>query len=390
MIQILHVSNTDIELDSRIRKELKALIELPGVQVSVLGVPDVAENGDAVLDGASYRKLRLASRALKASPRAISYFVQLIEFTFKAVAAGRRSKPDIVHCHDTFALPAGWILKWRLGCHLVYDAHELESDKNAQNAILSWATLLIEKVCWRQVDFLISVSDSIIDWYTRNLGPKPNVVILNSPAMAGDSDPRFSAQLRGSYFHEKYGIAAHDLVFVYVGMFSRGRGIEICLDAFAEGPKDAHVVFVGFGHLEQTITEYSRLHPNIHFHKAVPHDQVVSLVRNADYGLCLIEKASLSDYYCLPNKLFEYCFAQVPVLASDFPEISRLVEQYSLGVCCDPDPGSVRAALSQLTKRGAVRVTSDVTALSWEAQALRLTGAYRDQLIALLGARPSM
>jgi glycosyltransferase involved in cell wall biosynthesis len=390
MTGVLHISNTDIEFDSRIRKEVKALSQLPGIQVSSVGVPQINEDGDAQLDGARYRKLRLASRGLKLFPRAIRYFVQLIEFTFKVVAVGRHSRPDIVHCHDTFALPAGWILKRQLGCHLVYDAHELESNKNAQNAILSWATLLIEKACWRQVDLLISVSDSIIDWYTRNLGPKPNVVILNSPAIAADSDPRFGAKARGSYFHEKYGIPADTLVFVYVGLFSPGRGIEICLNAFAAGPRDAHVVFIGFGRLEQAITEYSRLHPNIHFHEAVPHDQVVSLVRSADYGLCLIEKASLSGYYCLPNKLFEYCFAQVPVLASDFPEISRLVEQYSLGVCCNPDPVSVRAALSQLIKRRAVRVTSDVTALSWETQASRLTAAYRDQLMAPLGARPSI
>ena len=388
MTQILHISNTDINVDSRIRKELKALSQLPGVQVSVLGISEANEDGDAELDEARYRKIRMGSRMLKAFPRAVRYFFELIEFTFKAVAAGRRIKPDIVHCHDTFALPAGWVLKRSMGCQLVYDAHELESDKNAQNAILSQATLLIEKICWKQVDLLISVSDSIIEWYMRNLGPKPNVLVLNSPAIAVESDPHFSEQVRGSYFHEKYGIPTGNLVFVYLGLLSPGRGIEICLDAFAGGPKDVHVVFIGFGSLEKTITEYSKRHTNIHFHDAVPHDQVVSLVRSADYGLCLVENASLSDYYCLPNKLFEYCFARVPVLASSFPEIRRLVEQYSLGACCDPDPSSVRAALGQLTKRRAERVTSDITALSWEAQAARLTVAYQDQLLAPLRVRP--
>jgi glycosyltransferase involved in cell wall biosynthesis len=305
------------------------------------------------------------------------------------VAVGLRAKPDIVHCHDTFALPSGWLLKRRLDCHLVYDAHELESDKNAQNAILSGATLMIEKFCWKQVDLLISVSDSIINWYMSNFGFKPSVLVLNSPAIAQHSDARFGAEGRGSYFHEKFGIPPGNLVFAYLGLLSPGRGIEICLNAFAEGPKDAHVVFIGFGRLEQTIIEYSRLYPNIHFHEAVPHDQVVPLVRSADYGLCLVEKASLSDYYCLPNKLFEYCFAGVPVLASGFPEISRLVSQYSLGVCCDPDPDSVRAALGRLTRNGVGRVTSDVTALGWEAQASRLTDAYRDQFMAPLSNPPA-
>jgi glycosyltransferase involved in cell wall biosynthesis len=391
MTRVLHISNTDIELDSRIRKELKSLSELPGVQVFVVGIPDAAENGDCELDGAHYRKLHLASRALKVVPRAIRYFFQLIEFTFRAVAAGRHIKPDIVHCHDTFALPAGRILKKQFGCRLIYDAHELESDKNAQNAMLSWATLLIEKMCWKQVDLLISVSNSIIDWYMRELGAKPSVLVLNSPVVAADAGARCDAHGRGTYFHEKFRIRAGTPVFVYLGGLGKGRGIEICLDAFAAAPNDGHVVFIGFGALERKITEYASRYDNIHFHQAVAHDQVVPLVRSADYGLCLIEKTSLSAYYCLPNKLFEYSFARIPVLASGFPEISRLVEQYSLGVCCNPDPDSVRAALSQLTKRRSARLTSDITALSWEAQASRLTAAYRDQfnLMAPLGARPA-
>lgn len=384
MSRILHISNTDIELDSRIRKELKALGALPGVQLTVLGVPENAEAGCTQLDGARYRKLRLASGALRLLPRAIRYVFQLIEFTFRAVSAGRRVEPDIVHCHDTFALPAGWILKRQLRCHLVYDAHELESDKNAQNAMLSWATLLIEKVCWKKIDLLISVSDSILDWYTRNLGAKPRVLVLNAPAIAAQGHTTG----RGRYFHEKFHIPAERLVFVYLGIFSEGRGIEICLEAFAASPDDAHVVFIGYGRLEKTITEYASRHPNIHVHPAVPHDEVVPLVRSADFGLCLIERTSLSAYYCLPNKLFEYAFARIPVLASNFPEISRLVEQYSLGVCCDPNPGSVRVVLSQLTKCRPPRVASEIVSLGWEAQAARLTAAYRDQfnLVTHVGA----
>lgn len=389
MTQILHISNTDIEVDSRIRKELAALCRLTGARVSVLGVPDANEVGDTEIDGAQYRKMRLASRVLKIFPRAVRYIFELIEFTSKVVMLGRHIKPDIVHCHDTFALPAGWMLKKQLGCRLVYDAHELESDKNGQNAILSRATLIIEKLCWKQVDLLISVSGSIIDWYMSNLGAKPSVLVLNSPVIGTPPAARPNAHGRGSYFHEKYNIPPDQLVFVYLGLLGPGRGIEICLDAFAAGPKAAHAVFIGFGPLEQAISDRSKNCPNIHFHKAVPHDQVVALVQSADYGLCLVERASLSDYYCLPNKLFEYCFARIPVLASSFPEISRLVEQYSLGICCNPDPQSVRTALDQMTQRG-TRVTSDISALSWEAQASRLTAAYREQLMAPLEREPAL
>lgn len=379
--KILHISNTDICLDSRIRKELKALSQLNEVEISAFGVPGAdGVTGVGELDGAHYQRLPLKSRALKQLPRAVCYFFELIEFTIRAVLAGRDIKPDIVHCHDTFALPSGWILKKITGCRLVYDAHELESNKNAQNAVLSFGTLLIEKVCWKQVDLMVSVSDSITRWYMLNLGMKPNVLVLNSPAIADlarSADPIDE----GNNLRVKFGIPDTHLVFVYLGILGAGRGIEICLDAFASGPEEAHVIFVGSGRLESTIATYAARTPNIHFHPAVPHDQVVSLVRSADYGLCLIENVSLSDYYCLPNKLFEYGFARLTVLASDFPEIRRMVELYSLGVCCDPSPASVRTALGHLIGRRPVRPESDLTALSWESQAERLRAAYLRNLM---------
>jgi glycosyltransferase involved in cell wall biosynthesis len=381
MTQILHISNTDIHHDSRIQKELKALGELEGAQIFVVGVPGVTEGALREIDGASYLRLLIYSNAIKVLPRALRYSAALIEFTVKATIVGRRIRPHIVHCHDTFALPAGWILKRLLGCRLVYDAHELESDKNAQNAILSSATLLIEKFCWKQVDLLVSVSDSITAWYMQNLGYKQNILVLNSPAITEDPDAYSLMERRGKYFHEKFEIPADHLIFVYLGILAPGRGIEICLDAFAVGPNEAHVVFIGFGSLEQKINHFAVHYTNIHFHEAVPHDKVVSVVRSADYGLCLIENTSLSDYYCLPNKLFEYCFAGLPVLASNFPEISQLVERYSMGVCCDVCPDSVRAALIQLIELRPIRLTSDVTALSWDSQAARLKSYYQNQLM---------
>lgn len=380
MTNILHISNTDIDVDSRIRKELSALRQVIDARIFVIGVPDADAAGETKLDGARYTKMRLQSRQLKVLPRAVRYFFGLIEFTFKVVSLGWRMKPGIVHCHDTFALPAGWLLKKLLGCQLIYDAHELESNKNAQNAILSNATLLIEKFCWKRIDLLISVSDSIIDWYIRKMGNKSNVLILNSPVSAGDSHEEVVSKGRGRYFNEKFNIPSDHLIFVYLGILGPGRGVEICLDAFATGSKRAHVVFIGFGSLVQTITDYAGRNSNIHFHTALPHDEVVTIVRSADYGLCLIENVSLSDYYCLPNKLFEYCFASVPVLASNFPEIERLVDMYSLGVCCVPRVDCVRAAIAGLIGREPTRLTSDIHALSWDAQAERLRTAYQNLL----------
>lgn len=103
-------------------------------------------------------------------------------------------------------------------------------------------------------------------------------------------------------------------------------------------------------------------------------------MREADCGLCLIEDVSLSDRLCLPNKLFEYAFAGVPVLASRLPEIARVVGEYGLGICCDNDADSIEAAVLKIEREGLEPPTGDLTELSWETQAKRLQEAYRTLL----------
>lgn len=288
-------------------------------------------------------------------------------------------KPTAVHCHDTFALPAGWLIKKLHGSRLVYDAHELESNKNGQSKTLSRATLIIEKFCWRDIDLLVSVSDSIIRWYDENLGKKNSVLVLNSPVY-DPSSIRNHGNRKENYFSKAYEIPPESTIFVYLGILAPGRGIESCLDAFSGLDGNAHVIFIGFGKLEGLIVEASKNNKNIHFHPPVKHHEVVPLVSHADYGLCLVEDVSLSDHLCLPNKLFEYSFAGLKILASKLPEIENAVAKFDLGVCCNPDTESIKSAISSILGSPRERSKKDISELSWDVQAKRLNDAYKAML----------
>lgn len=378
MFHIVHITNTDVKFDSRVRKEIVALNEHDDCCVSVIGVADDQSSGRDLIDGVNYYKMPLFSRLLRGFPRPFRYFFEIIEFTIRAFirVKASRQKISVVHCHDTFSLPAGWMLKSIIGCNLVYDAHELESNKNGQSSILSKVTLAIERFCWSKIDLLISVSDSIIIWYNDNLGVKPSILVLNSPVFDfGIVNETVSG--RDNYFQNKYHISDSSRIFLYLGILGLGRGIELCLDVFSRIEEDVHVVFMGSGDLEGLIKKYSIDFSNIHFHSPVNHNEVVSLASSADFGLCLIENASLSDYLCLPNKLFEYSFAGLRILASDFPEISKVVVDYDLGICCDLDFDSVRSSIISLLNTQPINNASDIANLSWAVQAKRLCDAYR-------------
>jgi len=378
---ILHLSHTDVRYDSRILKELNALESLTRYDIFAFGV--TAQEGvrfSSIIAKARILTIRLYTSKFVFLSRLFLYALNLIEITLLFSFHGLQLRPVVVHCHDTFALIPGVIIRIVTGCKLVYDAHELESNKNGQSPFLSRFTFVIEKLCWRWIDLLISVSDSILDWYAYNLGDKKSITLLNSPQFIPFDIIALNAPRSELYFHKLYDIHGDQLVFISLGLLEPGRGIDILLEAFSTSFFDSHLVFVGYGSLMSLIQDYCSKCNNIHLHHPVPHDQVVELIASADVGLCLIQNVSLSDYYCLPNKLFEYSFAGLHVLASDFPEIVKVVECYKLGTCCSVSLHSVSRAIQSLIDDPPHVCHKDLSDLSWKAQASRLVTSYRSLL----------
>jgi len=321
----------------------------------------------------------LCSGALRRWFPRIASYLSLVEMTLRMVCRAGLLRPSVVHCHDYWALPAGWLLAILGKAQLVYDAHELESERNGLSRRGSWLCLLIERWCWGRIALLVSVGPSILSWYQQNLGPKRSVLVLNAPVVAPCSSGQPISRTRNfgerGYFHDRFDVPAGTPMFIYLGGMVYGRGIERVLEVFRRSSVRSHVVFVGYSD-KVGVGKHAALFPNIHLHPAVPHEQVVQLVREADCGLCLIEDVSMSDRLCLPNKLFEYAFAGVPVLASRLPEIARVVGEYGLGICCDNDADSIEAAVRKIEREGIEASRSDLTDLSWETQSKRLQQAY--------------
>ncbi len=366
----LHLTHTDIKSDSRILKEMGALVA-SGYAVSGLGVTlDEGSQRSAIDFDADISAIRLKSRQLTFLPRTLRHVVTLFELVAKMLPNAIRKKPDVVHCHDTLVLPLGVIVKLFTGAKLIYDAHELESDRNGLSKFQSRITLWVEKFLWRFVDALVVVSPSIQKWYQEKLGTKKSIVILNSPLFQENEGSGVD------YLRSKYCIPADCKIFIYVGILGDGRGLELVTQAFIDPDVSSHVVFLGYGELKGCLKKLAEQHSNLHVHDAVPHSLVVPVVKSADFGLCLVENVSLSDYYCLPNKLFEYCFAGVPVLASDFPDIRSVIKDYGIGECCDLKIDSIRDSIKKIENSNIKHKFRDISPLSWQAQQSKLVNMY--------------
>lgn len=377
-MKILHLSPTDIRYDSRILKELKTIQKIENITLAAFGINDTEGHKYETEPMPFIKVFKIATKNLKFLPRPIRYFLNLIEAFIRMVFPGIKYKPDIIHCHDTLYLPIAKAIKLFCRSKLIYDAHELESDKAGQSKILSKYTLFIEKIMWKNIDILISVSPSIIDWYNEHLGKKKSVLILNSPLL----DTSSKTNNKNNYLREKFNIPEGKKIFLYLGIISEvGRGINLYLDVFQRKEVDSHIVFIGYGEYVDEIKRVALNNPNIHYHPAVPHHQVVEVSTSADVGLCLIEAVSLSDYYCLPNKLFEYAFSELYILASDFPDIKDVVEEYNLGKCSSLDAENLFNNVKDIEYLDLNnRVKKDLYPLSWNFQESELVRMYNDIL----------
>src|SRR5690606_25297168 len=129
------------------------------------------------------------------------------------------------------------------------------------------------------------------------------------------------------------GIRSDQTIFLYQGGLSSGRGIEILIEAFSnqEGDKNG-LVCMGYGPLEHSIKEKADTTATIFYHPAVMPDVLLAHTSSADDGISFVEDLCLSSRYCLPNKVFEYLLAGLPVLTSDLFEMQRLVESEKVGI----------------------------------------------------------
>lgn len=374
MQTVLHLTQTNINSDSRILKEIAALKKV-GKKVFSIGVfmNDQAPSNSKESDIESI-VISLLSRKLTFLPRILIQTFSTVELILKMLPIALRFKPDVIHCHDTMVLPVGVFVKLFRGAKIIYDAHELESNRNGLNVIGRELTYLVEKIFWRYVNALIVVSPSIDVWYQKNIGHKYSTVVLNSPIF--EDKTLYDC----NYLKQKFSISSDKKIFIYVGILGPGRGIDLIVKIFTDPEIKSHVVFLGYGIQSNYIKKLATDYPNIHYHGAVNHSDVVPITKSADFGLCLVQNVSLSDYYCLPNKLFEYSFSGIPVLASNFPDIQKIVSTYNIGVCCDLDFDSVKESVIYLENKKEKFIFNDITPLGWEYQEKKLIELYNNIL----------
>lgn len=314
----------DFSNDSRVFKVSVSLRRL-GYKPIVVAMQNGNLPSKECLSGFNVERIRLSSRSwFRWKPIQV---LKYLEFLVRAF--WRFRKVNAVHCNDLSALPIGLLIKlFGKKVHVVYDCHEYETETNGLKGIEKKLKKRLEHFLIRYANEVCTVSDSIAGEYAKLYSiPKPRLV-LNCPA--------YYEQPKRNLFRESLGIRADQTIFLYQGGLSKGRGIELLLEAFSSLDSDRNVlVCMGYGPLDALIQEKAAEQEAIFFHPAVSPDVLLNYTSSADYGVSFIEDSCLSYRYCLPNKMFEYLMAGLPVLTSNLFEMKRLVTAEGVGIVAE-------------------------------------------------------
>jgi glycosyltransferase involved in cell wall biosynthesis len=327
--------------DNRVHRMALSLSER-GHTVRVVGLckGDVAMR--EIANGVDVHRIRVRSLAL---PDHNKFFgaIKYTEYFIRVILLYR--KWDIWHCNDFEAFLLGLMAKLtRPRLILVYDCHEYEAERYSlgkwMRKFVSWG----ERNFIRYAAMVITVGPSIMREYERLYGTLNIHLVRNTPHLK----PIQSSQVLRQHF----GIRPDQKIFLYQGMISGGRGIEVLLEAFSRMPDDRCVLVVmGYGALEELVRKHAESSAVIFFHPAVPYGEINRYSGSADVGLNTPQNHCLSYYYCLPNKLFEYIQSGIPVLTNNLPDCRSLVEGEQIGEVIEEfTPAGVAQAVSRMAQ----------------------------------------
>ncbi len=287
-----------------------------------------------------------------------------------------RLRADVVHAHDVNTLPTAWLAAKLTGARLVYDAHEISTSREGYSSFRKLVAL-VEKALMPRADGSITTTEARAKFFARAYAIKRPVVLQNRP--------RRQQIRRSSRIREELGLDQPWPIVVYQGGVQQGRGLERLAHVAANVP-DAYFVFIGGGRLDaslRSIVSTLRLEERVRFIPTVALAELPSYTASADIGVQPIENTCLNHYTTDSNKLFEYVQAGLPVVASDLPEIRRVVRAHDLGLLVRPgDSASLTEALRVLVadeskrKYYAAQSRKAAAVLNWESQEQELLALY--------------
>jgi len=359
--------------DNRVQRTCQFLRK-HGFEVHVLAIGRADLPAEEEVDGVVIHRFRSGSSKTIRRGVNLTALRAFQSYITGSVQWARRNRPSVIHYNDYNTLFLGPMS--RVPHRSIYDMHELFQDLDYLNfpRSINRAIAAIDRAGLRRAEAVICVSKPIAE-ELRTLTDKPVYVVRNVPeARFADGEGRapLVAHLKDGRKH-----------LVFLGALQKEKGAldmlallrelpsEFVLDCFSgKTPKNAF--------FESAATEMG-ISSRVSIFDYVPQAELCATIRHAYAGLSFFVPQSRIYDYALPNKIFEYFLAGLPVITSDAKAQAELVEEHDLGLVVklgEPVASAARVAAWKPPK--VTREVVERCGLTWEQEERELLRVYRD------------
>lgn len=339
---IVSVTN-DIYTDQRVRKICEFLVA-EGYEVTLVGRK---LKHSKTLPKTAYKTVRFPLWFTKGALFYANYNLRLFFYLLF-------HKADLLLSNDLDTLYANhWARKFKRNCRLVYDSHEyyigvpeLVSRPRIQKF---WRS--IERRTLPKADVMYTVNGSIAKIYREEYNREVKVV-RNISDFKGVSTTKTRTEL---------GLPEDKHIIIIQGAgINIDRGAEEMMEA-VQLVDNALLIFVGDGDVVPILKEKAErenLTNRVLFFGKRPYEELMQFTMVSDVGISMDKDTNINYRFSLPNKIFDYIHAGIPLLVSDLAEVKRIVEGYHVGlVCPSHDPQIIADYLKKILLDESLKTT---------------------------------
>jgi glycosyltransferase involved in cell wall biosynthesis len=249
---------------------------------------------------------------------------------------------DIYHFHDPELLPMGVKLK-KLGKKVIFDSHE---DVPQQIMGKYWIPKLVrypistiykiyEKYCVKKFDAILSVTPHIVDRF-KQLNAN-TIIITNYPIL--NKEPKLLSSEQDKSICFAGGICEQWMHENIIQALGKVAGASYLLAGTGD---------IGYINKLKSLTMWDR----VNYKGYIKQSEVFDLYNQSMAGIALCDYVSNVGFKIGTfgsTKIFEYMYAGLPVICTDFVLWKDIIEKNHCGICVNPnDTNAIANAINYL------------------------------------------
>ncbi len=257
----------------------------------------------------------------------LTSFLQQLKFCRKAADRIVDSGADTVVCLALESLMAGvWAKKRKPSLRLIFDNNELHLESyGAGLKTRIWKPIHNRAI--RRCDVILHAEENRMMYFKEHYdsGSAVQRVLENFPFFREQAPKRPEP--------------AGNTRVIYLGGYGDEQFTLEIIEAFAAMDASVKLDIVGSGRPEFVARAKERLKElavgHIRLLPAVPYPEIPELLESYHIGVSLYRNTNLNNYYCAPNKLYDYLMSGLPVITNRYPGLVKVIETNRVGACLE-------------------------------------------------------